>query len=366
MTKKTRLIILLICIALFIFITPGIIFYSLGYRYDFKNNETVATGGIYIKAEPLGSDIIINNTIEQKTGLFSTYVFVQNLLPKNHTVLIKKEGYADYQKTLPVKENEVTKLEHVTLFKPNPRFEILQNEAQSPFTKNPIIAKYNLKNNNLYVATLADPIIKNIIAFKEHNGILWLGSNGFLYQSNQNGENTRELNTKPFTINKKNNYQILTFGNHIFIQENTALWKLNNENQTIETFASDILDTKISPDGQKMAYWNHNTIFLYYLTKNNDSYDHPQKVSLPALSESIKDLFWINSDYLMIVTPSRILISEIDARNNVNTITLPETLTFAKNQTFNIKDTKILFNDADKKIYLLSGKTTLVSERLIP
>lgn len=366
MTKKTRLIILLICAALFIMVTPMIIFYSLGYRFDFENKKVVATGGIYVKANPLGTDIIIDTNTNKKTGIFSTYVFVQNLLPKQHSVLIKKEGYFDYQKTLDVKENEVTKLEHVTLFKKDLVFTAPAEDALSPFEPTATEPKYLLKNNNLYASKITTPIIKQVIAFKENGGILWLASDGFLYQGNQNGENVEKLNQDALVINKKNTYELLSFGKNIFLKENNSLWLLNETTKNFQLFASDIIGTKNAPDGQKMAYYTQNSISIYYLTNDNDSYDHPQQVTLPTLSESIKDLFWINSDYLMIVTPNRILISEIDARNNVNTITLPETLTFDENQSLNLKDAKILFNDADKKIYLLSGKTTLVSERLIP
>ena len=36
MTKRTRTILFLICVILFLLITPSVIFYSLGYRFDFE------------------------------------------------------------------------------------------------------------------------------------------------------------------------------------------------------------------------------------------------------------------------------------------------------------------------------------------
>jgi hypothetical protein len=64
---------------------------------------------------PEPANVTVDSHITNATGLFSSSVFVQDLLPTIHSVLIKKDGYYDYQKNLMVKENQVTKLEHVVL-----------------------------------------------------------------------------------------------------------------------------------------------------------------------------------------------------------------------------------------------------------
>ncbi len=129
MTRKKRFIIVLICALLFLIVTPYIIFYSLGYRIDVKNMKIFTTGGIYVRAFPSGANITIDSNIKNSTGLFSNSVFVQNLSPDQHTVLIQKDGYYDYQKNLKVEEKEVTKLENVTLFKKNYIYNILEKNV---------------------------------------------------------------------------------------------------------------------------------------------------------------------------------------------------------------------------------------------
>lgn len=140
MKKKTRLILLLICLALFFVIAPILAFYSMGYRFDFEKKEIVATGGIYVRTFPSAEQIIINSEIFKKPGLFTNFVFVQNLLPKEHSVLIKKDGYFDYNKTLPVKENQVTKIENILLIKQDIEFSKLATATNyfsfSPNNKN--------------------------------------------------------------------------------------------------------------------------------------------------------------------------------------------------------------------------------------
>src|SRR3989344_650630 len=129
MTKRNRLIVLAICTVLFFIITPYIILYSLGYRVDFKKLRIVATGGIYVKAFPQGVNVIIDSKTNDKTSILSYSVFKQNLLSGVHTVLIKKDGYYDYQKNLTIKENEVEKLEHVILIKKDIPFTLLDSNT---------------------------------------------------------------------------------------------------------------------------------------------------------------------------------------------------------------------------------------------
>ena len=117
MTKKTRLFMLIFCVVCFFVLAPILIAYSMGYRFDFEKMKIVATGGIYVRTFPVAEEITIDSKISKKPGMFSNSVFVQSLLPKNHTVSIRKPGYYDYSKTLPVAESEVTKLENVLLIK---------------------------------------------------------------------------------------------------------------------------------------------------------------------------------------------------------------------------------------------------------
>ncbi|MGD0577154.1 MAG: hypothetical protein ABSA74_03715, partial [Candidatus Staskawiczbacteria bacterium] len=75
MTKKTRLIILLSCVACFVIIAPILVAYSEGYRFDFEKDKIVATGGIYVRTFPAADKIIIDSDISEKPGLFLNYIF---------------------------------------------------------------------------------------------------------------------------------------------------------------------------------------------------------------------------------------------------------------------------------------------------
>lgn len=355
MTKRTRFIILALCVILFFIVAPYIIIYSLGYRIDFEQKKIVITGGIYVKALPQGADVIVDSKISNRTSLLSPSVFVQNLLPKQHSILIKKDGYFDYKKSLEVKEKEVTRLERVILFKEKITFEILTDKTNSPFSKKDPQQLFIIRNNNLYKNSPGETvaILKKLMAFEvSGNNIIWMGLDGFLYSSSQDGKTTDQLSQTPLKINKDSSYKLTIISQNIFLRENNMLLLFNQKTKTFESFYNLVKDLKMSPDGQKILYYNDNEILYSYLNSDN-----PEKIFLNRFSEKIKDCFWLNDNYLIFDLGEKIVISEIDNRGNINMITLPQTLSLTD---------KISFNQEDKKLYILTKNSLLSSEKLIP
>jgi len=356
MTKKTRITILSLCIILFFVVAPYIIAYSLGYRIDFEQKKLVITGGIYVKVLPQNADVIIDNKIKNKISILSPSVFVQNLLPKEHSVSIKKDGYFDYNKTLKVKEKEVEKLERVVLFKKNILFDILTGETESPFLKENPEQLFIIKNNKLYKNALneSDAILEKITDFEiSDNNIIWLSTDGYLYSSTQDGKTTDQLSQVAIKINKKNSYKLDIIAGKIFLKENFNLLLFNQKIKEFEVFYNPVKNLKISPDNQKILYYNDNEILYSYLTSDN-----PEKIFLNRFSEKIKDCFWLNDNYLIFGLGEKIIISEIDKRGNINMVTLPQNL---------MPNDEMLFSYEDKKLYILTEKNDLLSsERLLP
>lgn len=121
----------------------------MGYRINFETWQITETGGIYVRTFPSADQIIFDSKIYKKPGIFNNAVFVQDLLPKQHSVLIKKEGYFDYQKTLPVVEKEVSKIENIILFKKDIAFsELLNNSESFSFSPDKKHALVELSNTN--------------------------------------------------------------------------------------------------------------------------------------------------------------------------------------------------------------------------
>ncbi|MEK7503802.1 MAG: hypothetical protein AAB577_02360 [Patescibacteria group bacterium] len=119
MTKKARTILFGICVFLFALTAPTVILYSQGYRFDFETKKVVQVGGLYFKVAPRSAQVYLNGKLKETTSLFTSSALIENLLPKMYYVEIKKDGYHSWQKTLEVKERQVTDAKNITLFPQN-------------------------------------------------------------------------------------------------------------------------------------------------------------------------------------------------------------------------------------------------------
>lgn len=125
MTKRFRTILFLSFVALFFLTAPLLILYSQGYRFDMETKKIVQTGGLFLKIQPTGVEIYVNSSLEKKTNLLFKSALIQNLIPDEYNIEIKKQGYFPWEKTLGIKEKQVTEAKNIVLIPENPNFEIL-------------------------------------------------------------------------------------------------------------------------------------------------------------------------------------------------------------------------------------------------
>lgn len=450
MTLKTRLILLGVCAVLFFVVTPFIVLYSLGYRVDFETWQIRGTGGIYVYAQPAPDSVTIDSVLAEKTGLFSSAVFTQNLTPGTHHVEIAKEGYYGYQKELLVIEKQVAKLENVMLFKqkldfatvesavdyvsasPNETTLLLAKIAKEAITFDfidlngnqpktivlpiangkilnavwpenanavvinvsgahylldlapalPIITPlpalggatqitfspqnseelFFIKNKDLYTTAQFLPLIKNVVTYTAQNQtITWLSADGFLYEGNLLGTAPVKISAVVFPIKTTKTYELEITQGLIFLQENTALLKLDPTQKTFELLHANVKDFKASPNNQTIAYVNESQLLISFAEQN-----HSDIILLDAYTQTITDFYWLNDSYLVISAGDNIIISEIDPRGTINKVTLPATLSLLQGQALAIKTPQILLRQQDKKLYLFTQKEVIVSERLVP
>jgi len=391
MSKRTRLMILLVCVVCFFIATPVLVAYSIGYRFDFENMKITSTGGIYVHTSPAAEQVIIDSKIVQKPGIFSNAIFTQSLLPGDHTILAQKKEYYDYFKTIPVEEKEVTKLENVILFKKDTRFELVDATNPSPFEPT---EKYIIKNNNLYYSDILEnvgitatqkviPIIKNISTFSlQNSNIVWLGTDGLLYRSDPSNFSQKPiaLTTTPIEILKTGTYDIVSDNSNIFINNNSSLMFLNPKTNELVDFYSPASDIKISPDAKNIIYYSNNDVYVSLLPM----FSTPKNNLLYKASGKVTGAVWLNNYYIAVVDGDNIIISETDYRGNINTATLPQTAiviekpltqtttTASKSTTepveksVAIKNPQIYFNQQEGKLYILTEDTLLTTEKIIP
>lgn len=125
MTLRTRRCIFYSFILIFIVVGVSVIFYSQGWRLvanckiaELQNCkiEFQKTGAVFIETSPKGAEIKINGKIfKDKSGLLQSGTFIDNFLPKNYKIEIKKDGYLAWQKNLSVKSGMVAETGKIIL-----------------------------------------------------------------------------------------------------------------------------------------------------------------------------------------------------------------------------------------------------------
>lgn len=114
MTLLYRRITYISFIIIFLVVTPLIIAYTAGYRYNFSKGRVQKTGILRITSIPRGADIYLNGVRYEGS---QTPAKIQYLLPGDYEIKLAKDGYFDWQKKLPITENNTTFAEKIILWK---------------------------------------------------------------------------------------------------------------------------------------------------------------------------------------------------------------------------------------------------------
>lgn len=101
-------------IIIFLVVSPLVILYTMGYRYNFTKGRVQKTGILKITSVPRGASIKLNGQL-YATSL--TPAKIEYLLPGDYEISLSKDGYYDWQKKLAVYENGTTFAEKINLWK---------------------------------------------------------------------------------------------------------------------------------------------------------------------------------------------------------------------------------------------------------
>ena len=133
MTYRIRTILFLSLLILFLIIAFLTVFYSMGWRFDWKTRKITQPGIFYFKIWPRSVQVYLDGELKDKTDFFFGSILIENLLSKEYEVEIKKEGFHAWKKTLEIKKGEVTETKNIVLIPENPNFTIITNEVNDFF-----------------------------------------------------------------------------------------------------------------------------------------------------------------------------------------------------------------------------------------
>lgn len=220
---------------------------------------------------------------------------------------------------------------------------------------------FNLQINRipplLTKAKAPQNVIKNALVYKVFNeNIYYLDYLGDFYKTDVSLIKNEKIADSPFNIKQETEYKLYIYDKAIFLLEEKTMYFFNQDEKIFEKFSENINSLKISPDQQKIAYFSDSEIKILFLEEQTfqPRRQAMETIFLIRLSENIKDVLWINSNYLLFTTNNALKIAEIDNRDQLNTIDLAT-----------VENPEIFLNLQTKKLYLLDRGNLFVSEKIL-
>ncbi len=112
LTRTFRLTFMIILIVSFFVISPILILYTAGYRFDLKTFQVKKTGVLTIDVEPNDARIFLNDIALTK----SLPIRLPNRAPGSYALRIEKDGYLSWTNTVQVESTQTTYVTDLYLF----------------------------------------------------------------------------------------------------------------------------------------------------------------------------------------------------------------------------------------------------------
>ena len=313
MTILTRRLIFYGLVIIFILAVPPTILYSIGYSFDWQKKALVQTGAFYFKSSPTNAEILIDGKNDKTTTRL-----ISRLLPKTYSVEIVKDGFYPWKKNLEVSPKLVTEARNIILFPKTLTPELVLINATTSI-QNWLISAEDKKNQ-----LLAQNIASSSAGWLNKNDdIFYLDKSSFiLYRQDFSGFVKEQLSKESLP---KEIYKIINSANGRFLalDSQDALFLLNKDTGIFEQIGSQVKDAKFSGDNKKILIQTNNELWILYI---EDILIQPYKKTgdrelITRYSQPINQaIFYPNNEYLAFVAGDQIKITELDGRDQRNTV----------------------------------------------
>ncbi len=315
MTLKSRVILIICGIIIFLIAAPLSIFLARGFRYDFSQNRLVKTGALVIKTDPRGAEVKLRGqTLSSGTPLTQRF-----LLPGEYDVEIKKPGYFTWKKQVTIHEQFVTYLSRDS----ERIFLLLQNPAQtSVSTSTPLLNPQKTYKDQYYIS-----------ADKKH-----------LLLKNPGGGSGEDLKLAGDLPQFGKSEILAGESKQIFLLLDDRLFEVREKLQILATGVS---YARFDNESRALIYGNEHEIWLYRPLKRGEA-------ELVTRSSAVLGLGVYNGKigYVFVAEGTQIKAIEFDSSGGANVYTLAETNTPGGSLLVNPQGTELTYLDGEELISL--------------
>ncbi len=214
-------------ILIFLVLTPILIAYSLGYRYNWSSHAIDKLGALYIKSYPRGADIYIDDKrVRQKTPTQLT-----DISSGLYTITVGKDKYVPWLKKLDIYPGNTTFAEDIVLFlEQRPKTYLGSGGEQILVNRNHEQYAYLDKTNNLFVTDVEQAKNFPIGALdKKYQLLDWSADNQKLLMSDEKNYYWYDINQKTTHKLALSDLDKIIWDNSqpalLWYQKNKELWR---------------------------------------------------------------------------------------------------------------------------------------------
>lgn len=309
MTLKTRRILYITFILIFIILSSVVVLYSAGYRYHFKKLRFQKSGGILLEFSPKEVDIYIQGKLKKRTGFLDDSYKITGILPGEYFVKIEKDGYHSWEKKLDVESEKINFVKNIILFKKHHKPKLI--------TDSDIIDIKNINTKNKFIFLEKEEHGITVNVFDKKTDII------------SNALKTTATNTDNIVLTHSTKYKKI-------------LISVNNKNYIYDVGNNDILNLKEvdkNIDNITNIRWDNESDEVIYFIKNNKVYqlnifnNSLEKLNINNIKNNkIIDFYVINNDiYTIIESITGPIIEKINKKTKEKTFITGDV---EKNSTF--------------------------------
>jgi len=201
-TRPWRVAFLAVFILAFLIISPAIVLYTTGYRYDFKNGVAKKIGAISIDILPKNSMVYLN---DKKIDL-RVPIRLKNVEPGKYKIKITADGFYDWEKEVNVENQQTVYIKEIKLIKKSDPEKISDQVGKNIWLspKNDYLLFTKVTTNTaLYLRNLKDDSEKMLIKIDPEKtySVDWSKNNKFFIVKNNDFSEFYLINTDGSIIN---------------------------------------------------------------------------------------------------------------------------------------------------------------------
>lgn len=307
-------------ILLFFIISPLLILYTTGYRYDFYNHEIKQTGVISIDIKPEDTTVYLNSVkINEELPMRLT-----NRAPGNYKIRLEKTGYQSWEKDITVESKRTTYIKDIVLFKDSLPIKTLLNDEETlheivPNNDGSFVFAIR-KKRGIYEIDLLDTTEKTWVTIDRRSSnikpiIDWSPYDDYasiIFENDEKKElilldahNKAVAKNYELAKNKTYSYQWLksSLVPTIYIQKNKKISKINT---SIELELEYMTKSNIWHIDEQEKLWVYNENKRQLETQNEDL------STTINIDQPVTDILDINNNRIILANENQIIVVELD------------------------------------------------------